>query len=297
MSETIDQIIDRLENIRSVEPILGALRTIAMGNWKAALNRRVWAMEYANRISDITHQIYPQVKNNLIMAPTKDLALTRTRVTIFVIGSERGLCGAFNRVLAEHTQQYLANAYQCDQQVRLQVAGTRASRVLQRSGIVPEGTIKLSATAVPPFKMAEELALEWLGAYEAEELDRVEVIYNAYLGTGRYETRAVRLLPPEISGRMSDSILDAWPEPIIETNAGKLFLGVLLQHLTTRLYAYLLESSASENSARFQLLEDARQNTERLVEELETEAAQAYRQAITLEIQNLAVRAGLLDRN
>ena len=93
------------------------------------------------------------------------------------------------------------------------------------------------------------------------------------------------------------SILDAWPEPIIETNAGKLFLGVLLQHLTTRLYACLLESSASENSARFQLLEDARQNTERLVEELETEAAQAYRQAITLEIQNLAVRAGLLDRN
>ena len=216
-------------------------------------------------------------------------------MTVLVIGSERGLCAAFNRVLAEHTRQFLANAALCGEQMHLQVAGTRAARVLQQNGIQPNQRFKFPATTIPAFKMAEELSQAWMVAYEAEELDRVNVIYNAYLGTGRYETRVIRLLPPDPLQALADSIPDTWPEPIIETDAFNLFASVMAQQLATMLYACLLESSASENSTRFQLLEDSRLNIERLVEELEAEAAQAYRQAITLEIQNLAVRAGLLD--
>jgi F0F1-type ATP synthase gamma subunit len=44
-------------------------------------------------------------------------------------------------------------------------------------------------------------------------------------------------------------------------------------------------------------MEDARQNIGRLVEELELEAVQAYRQSITRELQNLAVGSGLLQED
>ena len=76
MSETNSQIINRLENIRNVEPILGALRTIAMGNWKAALNRRGWALEYAGRISQITAQILPLLIH-LILIPLLRILLRK----------------------------------------------------------------------------------------------------------------------------------------------------------------------------------------------------------------------------
>ena len=295
MSETLNQTRDRLENIRSVEPILGALRTIAMGSWKAALNRRGWALEYAGRISQITTQILPLLQRPQTNPLVEDAARRSAQVTALVIGSERGLCAAFNRVLAEHTRHYLAEAARCGEQVNLQVAGTRAARVLQRTGIHPDRILKFAATTLPPFKMAGKFTQDWLLAYEAGELDRVDVIYNAYLGVGRYEARVIRLLPPQGLLAPAGGAQDIWPEPIIETDAYALFASLISQQLATRLYACLLESSASENSARFQLLEDARLNTERLVEELEAETAQAYRQAITREIQNLAVGAGLLE--
>ena len=56
----------------------------------------------------------------------------------------------------------------------------------------------------------------------------------------------------------------------------------------------LLESQVAEHAARFQLMEAASQNSERLVAELRLTVQTARRQAITRETQALAVGAGLL---
>ncbi|MBE0699664.1 MAG: F0F1 ATP synthase subunit gamma, partial [Anaerolineaceae bacterium] len=121
MSETINQTKTRLENIQSVEPVLGALRTIAMGSWKAALNRRVWALEYASRLSSITAQVLPLLTRLQIPPPLVDSSDAGERVIVLVIGSERGLCGAFNRELVEGARRYLTEATRRAEQVRLQV--------------------------------------------------------------------------------------------------------------------------------------------------------------------------------
>ena len=38
--EGIEEVRARLNNIRSVEPILGAMRTISLGSWQGALKRK-----------------------------------------------------------------------------------------------------------------------------------------------------------------------------------------------------------------------------------------------------------------
>lgn len=295
MSETINQTRSRLENIRSVEPILGALRTIAMGNWKAALNRRSQALEYAERISRVMSQVLPLLPPHQAVPFIRDAEGQGARVRVLAVGSERGLCGAFNRVLVERTRQYLEDTTRRGEQVQLQVAGSRAARVMQRTGITPDQIHQFSATTLPAFALGAALARDWLIAYERGDVDRVDVLYNAYLSGGRYEPRLIHFLPPHSLLPTPGNATGACLEPIIETDPTMLFAASLSQQLATQLYACFLESSASENSARYQLLEDARLNTERLVEELEAETVQAYRQATTQEIQNLAVGAGLLS--
>jgi F0F1-type ATP synthase gamma subunit len=56
----------------------------------------------------------------------------------------------------------------------------------------------------------------------------------------------------------------------------------------------MLESAAAEYSARYQLMEAATQNTERLIETLSIDIQAARRQTITQEMQILASGAGLL---
>lgn len=294
MSETINQAKARLDNIRSVEPILGALRTIAMGCWKAALNRRGWMQEYADQLSRITAHVLPLLSQPQVPSMVDNSFSSRMHVIVLVIGSERGLCGAFNRDVAARAHRYLSEATRRAETARVQVAGRRVAALLRRTGILPEHVWSTSATILPSFSLAGELSQRWLAEYEAGKVDRVDLLYNTYLGAGRYETRVEQLIPPGLRSDETSDSLDSWPEPIIETDSAGLFARILAQQVAVRLYASLLESSASENSSRYQLLEDARQNSERLIEELEDETAQAYRQKITLEIQTLAVGAGLL---
>ena len=64
---------------------------------------------------------------------------------------------------------------------------------------------------------------------------------------------------------------------------------------TMTFYQALINSAASEHAARFQLMEEAGQNSDRLIDEM-TEMLQMYRrQSITQEMQELAVAAGLLS--
>jgi F-type H+-transporting ATPase subunit gamma len=286
---------ERLENIRSVEPILNALRTIAMGNAKAALKRREWALAFAQQTGAILAYLPPGVWPSPAGAAADGDPERQARVTTLVIGSERGLCGAFNRVLAEQAGRHLEQAARRGETVQLKAAGTAAARVLGRMGLRAERLLTTSTTALPTSGTADGLVRDWLAAYEAEELDRVDVLYNAYLGPGRFDARVLRLIPPQIPRPAPDVFLETAYPPIIQTDPLGLIARVVVQQVSARLYACLLESAAAENSARYQILEDARLNIDRLTDDLEAEAAQARRQAITLEIQNLAVGSGLLE--
>lgn len=290
----LEQTKTRLENIRSVEPILAALRTISMGRWKAAQNRRGHVWDYQKGLTRLFPEILPALKRagGLYEAARPE---SRKQVITLIIGSERGLCGAFNRSLVNLAHNYMADIKHRDEQAQLLVVGTMAARLLERAGIVPHQILQGSATSLPPFELAAELSQRWLAAYEAGELRRVDVLFNALLSAGRNEAWQVQLIPPFMQPDDSHVGEDYSFEPIIQTDVRALFIRILTQQVVSSLYACMLESAASENAARYQLLEDARLNIERLVDELESEAAQAYRQAITREIQNLAVGAGLLE--
>jgi hypothetical protein len=91
MDGTEQKSRERLENIRSVEPILNALRTIAMGNWKAALNRREWALEFARRTGEILALIPPRGLRDPGGAAAAGKRAGPARVIALAVGSERGL--------------------------------------------------------------------------------------------------------------------------------------------------------------------------------------------------------------
>ena len=213
---------DRLENLRSVEPILNALRTIALGNWKVALKRREEALDFTRRIGRVLADIPPTALPPQSGGGNGADGAKQTRVTALVIGSERGLCGGFNQVLAERTSRYLEEATRRGEAVRLQAAGALAARILERRGLPSERLRITSATSLPSFASADSLAKGWLAAYEAEEVDRVEVLYNAYLGSGRYEARVRRLIPPTLPSSQPAGDLPVGFPPILQTDPAAL---------------------------------------------------------------------------
>ena len=61
--EGIEAIKARLGNIRSVEPILGAMRTISLGSWQAALKRKDRVLAYSERLLSLLPPLAPHLES------------------------------------------------------------------------------------------------------------------------------------------------------------------------------------------------------------------------------------------
>lgn len=295
--EELESASVRLSNVRTVEPILGALRTISLGSWHAVLTQQRHIRDYHRRLIHILAALWPALQRvsrgvHILREP----ASVGDRVVLLAVGSERGLCGRFNASVSELVQEYLDGAQAKGFQVKLAVLGTRLVRLMRRAGRYPVWVRALSATALPPFRVAFELTGEFMTLYNQGTLDAVDVVYNVYQRMGDYRPAVVRLLPPSLPTVAPQVWEEIWPPPIIETDPLGLYGRIAEQYITLHLYELLLESAAAEHMVRYQLMEAALQNANRLIEELTLVVQSARRQAITREMQELAVGAGLLGR-
>ena len=297
----LERIQARLSNIQNVEPILSALRTISLGSWQAALNRRSRVQAFSLRLTQLLPQLAPHVPHpspqryGYGRRSRKPQATGDGKAIAVVVGSERGLCGRFNAIVVEAFGDFLEEQNAMAADLELLALGSRVGRTLKRIGHEPDASITLSLTKLPPFELAHGLTQTWLKRYETHEIDTVDLIYNTYLGVGRYEPTVARLFPPEPPPAAPSHATEDWAVPaIIETDPTALYTHVVQQWAAVTLYAYLLDAATAEHSARYTLMEGATQNTSRLIDELTLALHSARQQAITTEMQELAAGAGLI---
>jgi len=292
--EDIERIEERLANIRGVKPILGALRMIALGSWQAALKQRRAVQAYGAELLAMLPALLPHVRasGGGRAGPAGETGAPR-RLAL-VVGSERGLCGRFNTAVFEFAQDHLQRAPAAEVQLlgrRLQRVWTQAMWTQEQRPFTWAGALPF--TTAPPYALAHALTTRWLAQYEAYAIDAVHVIYNRYRGTGLYETAVWRMLPPRLP-RLPSGARAAWPPPIIETAPPALYAQIIQQWAACALFGILLESAAAEQAARYQLMESATQNAERLIAELTASVQVARQQTITREMLELAAGAGLI---
>jgi len=287
-----ERVEERLEHIQTVEPILGALRTISLGSWQAALKQRNSVQQYVGRLGSILPVLAAHLPRPKRRRKTSSPELKR--VTVLVIGSERGLVGRFNLAVVRRAAEHVADLQSGELEVERMALGTRVRRIYQSRGETLAWTATLPMASLPPFRLAFTLAHRWLTQYEEYQLDAVHIVYNAYQKMGQYSTEVERLIPPYMPSLEEGTPFVSWPPPIIETDPRGLYTRVVEQWTAITLYRMLLSSAAAEHSMRYQLMESASQNAERLISELTQAIKTARRHAITEEMAELAAGAGLI---
>ena len=292
MAEDLERAQNRLANIRGVDPLLGALRTISLGSWQAALKRKVAVTRYHEHLMRLLPSLLPSLHPGKRVLGRKPLAVSR--IAVLIIGSERGLCGRFNKVVAEYTEQYLEKHKTNGIQVDLWALGSRVIRIFKRRQRTLTWSDVLSTTSLPSYRLTYDLAHHWLLSFEGGDLDAVDVLYNVYLSAGRYAPTVVRMIPPKIPPTVRLRLGGPWPLPIIETDPWSLIRHIIEQASAISIYQCLLDSAVAEHSARFQLMEEAVTNTKRLIDELTMDVQISRRHQVTREMQELAAGAGLI---
>jgi F-type H+-transporting ATPase subunit gamma len=290
--QTLAEVQARLNNIQSVKPILSALRTISLGRWQAAKKNYQAAERYQQRLLTLLPDIWSHLPPGSTKTHVPDSANAQP-VVILALGSERGLCGHFNAVIVTKLKDHLATLGETAAATTAYILGQRLYRLCQQQNL-PVQQFPFPQTNAALSHMAFTLTQAWQTEYDAAALSRVELLYNTYQGAGSYQPHVATLMPLSLPHIEDDLDSGSWPPPIIETDPARLYQQVKQQVTALQLYRALLEAAEAEHAARYQRMEAATQNIDRLIEELTISLQASHRQAITQEILTLVSGAGML---
>jgi len=279
----------RLDNIRAVEPVLSALRTVSRGSMQTARKRGAAVERYSRELLTLAAWL----PEGVTPSPSDTLPASE-RTLLVALGSDRGLCGRFNHDIADELETQRRRLDERGVPYEVWSLGLRLNRTLERLDVGVAYAGRFARRSLPAFDTADELTARTLAGMDAGDFSDVVLILNRERRAGRYRTVVERLLPAEPVSTSGIAVEDPWPSPIIETDSAGLLDRILAQASAVRLFGAMLASSAAEHAARYHLLEDAAQNTERLAGELEMAVQLARQQAITAEMQELAAGSGLI---
>jgi F-type H+-transporting ATPase subunit gamma len=285
----------RLKNIHAIEPIISALKTLSLGSWQSALVKTDEIKQYEENFDHILSEILPRIKKIKKFGARKHGYDNRSKTIFIIIGTERGLCGNFNKSLSEKAVSWIDSKHFSNFEVW--AMGSKMIQLLDRKNNNVEWDHTLKSSFLSSYASAYVLATQWLKAYEDYEFDELFLIYNQQSEEKGFRFSTYRLIPYELNEYqdLKSTSKTLWPSPIIESDPINIYKQIIIQKIASRFFLTLQQSSIAENYYRFTLLQDAEENAEEMIQDLVTIINTSRKQKITQAVQELASAAGLLD--
>jgi F-type H+-transporting ATPase subunit gamma len=184
-----------------------------------------------------------------------------------VFGSDQGLVGQFNDVVAEYALNTLATL---PGEARVWAVGERVHGRLADAGLSPMGgfTVPNSVEAITP--LIGQILVETEAQYSLGEITNLYLYYNRPTSGAIYEPVRRQLLPLDESWRRELAEL-SWPTNNLPEviGGGTVTLRALIrEYLFISLFRACAESLASENASRLAAMQRADKNIDEMLDDL-----------------------------
>jgi F-type H+-transporting ATPase subunit gamma len=209
--------------------------------------------------------------------PTAD----RSSVGAVVFGSDHGLCGRFNEVLAEQVALTLRDWPEAHRQ--LVAVGVRQAAALEEQGLWPRQSFYTPGAASAIQQTVRRL-LPILEQWRTAGVVEILLFHNRHRGANSHEPAWVQLFPvdPKALSRQISSSTRSLPGYAADRT--ELLAALLREWLFVELFRACAESLASEHTSRLLAMQAAERNIVDRLAELNTTYRQQRQEAITAEL-------------
>jgi len=184
-----------------------------------------------------------------------------------VFGSDQGLVGRFNDVVADHARSTLGAM---PTKPKVWAVGERVHVSLMDAGLTPVGlfTVPNSVEAITP--LVGRILVESGTRHGLDEVTELHLFYNQPTSGAVYSPIGQRLLPLDESWRR-EMAERPWPTknlPEVMDSGAATLRALIREYLFVSLFRACAESLASENSSRLAAMQRADKNIGELLENL-----------------------------
>ncbi len=282
------EIRRRIRSVKNMTQITRAMEMVSASKMRRAQRNVLATRPYADRLLDVMGELTTRASG----ARTGSLLEVRPNIRsvgLIVVTPDKGLTGAMITNVLRRAGRFILDERGRERQVETLAVGKKGRDFLVRTGqnLIAEIT-KLGD--YPRLIDTLGIATNVINGFREERFDEVYVIYSEFVNTLVQRPTLKRLLPVEAPNEPAEKKWDYNYEPGQEEVLSEL----LPRFVEVQLYQAILESIASEHSARMVAMRNATDNAKELTRDLTLSYNKTRQGNITKEVSEIASGAAAL---
>jgi len=276
----------RIKGIQSTSKITRAMEMIATSKMRKAQERGLAGRPYAEKIMQVMADLAALRREGEEMHPLLQVRPLK-KIGILHITPDRGLCGGLNTNLNRKTTGFILEQ---EAPVSLVTVGRKGRDFMRRFG----REVRAEFTNLgdrPGWLDTLPISRIIIDDYTSGQIDRVYISYPQFISTMVQKPVILQILPVEPAEIPTAQNVDYIYEPGPAEVLGQL----LPRFVEMQIYHAILESIASEQSARMVAMRNATESANELIEELTLMYNKARQETITKELLDITGGAAALE--
>jgi F-type H+-transporting ATPase subunit gamma len=293
----------RIKSVKNTSQITKAMQMVAATKMRRAQQAAISLRPYSDRLDELAANMYANIGPAEVSHPLLQKRTGAGKTAVIVLSSEKGLCGPLNT-------NVLREVLKNDGPDKVYISvGKKGRQVLVRlkKNLLADFELKDSPT-ITDCKVISKFVLK---KFEEGAFDAVEIYYSRFINTLSQVATRFPLIPIGAENLATAKALghakreeqahgaDGKGGPALvynfEPDAAELLGNLLPYYIHLLLFDKVLESRASEHSARMVAMKAATDNAKQLVKDLTLEYNKARQAAITNEILEIASAAAAMS--
>jgi F-type H+-transporting ATPase subunit gamma len=285
----------KIASTTSTRKIFKAMELIATSRIGKARTRVAAALPYANAITRAVSAVSSQ--SEIDHPLTREHGEVR-RAAVLVLTSDRGLAGSYSASALKQAEGLFRTLRNEGKEVRSFLIGRKGQQYFDFRQRDYE-RVWTGNTDAPEFETAREVGEALLSAfltdYEDGGVDEIHVVYTKFKSMVVQEPSVMRLLPLEVVDEEETHEGELLPLYEYEPEPEQVLDALLPRYIESRIFAAMLQASASELAARQRAMKSAGDNATELIKKY-TRLRNTARQAeITQELSEIVAGADALN--
>ena len=292
MAANTRDIRRRIKSVKNTSQITKAMQMVAAAKMRKAQNAAVSGRPYADLLRKVLGSLAGRnVEEKHALLEAREVK----KELVIVISTDKGLCGALN------TNLFREVAKSDPAKTEYVVVGRKAMQYLARAqrNVLADFQLKENLH----FLEAKQVSKFCMDKFIAGEVDKVSVAFTDFVNTLTQIPRVITVLPissfevSEILGAHGTkaATVENTTEYMFEPNAASVLAGVLPHYVHFQVYQMILDSRASEHSARMVAMKNATDNAKQLIKDLTLEYNKVRQAAITSELLEITTAQMALE--
>lgn len=304
----------RIKSVKNTAKITHTMELVATAKAKVSQGRIQRAIPYFAALAEIAGEARKAGgtggEENAPLHPLLAKRETVTKVTLLVVGANRGLCGGYNgnvlRLARRRRDELLAQG----KEVTLLAVGKKIVNGFKFQQLPFEPIQGPVPDDRPPYIDCERIADELTRRFVDGRADVVECVYTHYFSAGRQAAIVEQVLPIEPKaeedaeaglakkakgGEAGSAGAAASVDFIIEPDPRSILDAIFPLQVKLHVYRIFLEAAASEQIARRVAMKNASDNADEVGRALRMQYNRARQAGITKEILEIVGGAAALE--